>query len=611
MAFESSMTVPPIEPLTAREAEVFELLRSGLSNREISAKLAVSEQTVKFHLKNIFGKLGASGRTHAVAIAARWASGEGGSKLADDPLAERKAMEPALSPLAYARRTRRLYGDREAVIDGDQVFTYEQFFQRCDRGSAALQHLGVKPGDHVATLAFDTHTHIEQFFAVPQMGAVILPINHGLSDEDIVALLEHSDASVLMVGAEFLQRIDAIRHKLGKLRHFISFDGQCDGWLEHAALMASAASFVAHDVGEHDALAISYTSGTTLAPLGAMVSHRNAWMNVAACMLHWPLKAADRYLWMVPLSHGNGWGFVWTVTAAGAVHVCTRRFSLEVLGAEIARQRISVLCAGRSALQAISHLADDTGQQMPRGIRVLTAGASPAAATIERIESRLGWELTHAYGLSETAVFISFRNGEGMEDQWTPTELASWKAGQGVEPNTSCELRVVDEEGVDVPRDGATLGEIVMRGSSLMLGYYKNPQATRRAFAGGWFHTGDAAVMHRDGSIAIRDRFKDIIISGDQLIASIEVENALLRHPMVREVAVVGRPDDALGEAVHALVILKAGASTSIDALHETASTHLAAFKCPQQIEIVQSLPRTGSGKVIKRLLRQAGKKEG
>lgn len=600
--------MPPrsFEALTGRESDVFEALRRGLSNKAIARSLGLSEPTVKFHLKNLYSKIGASGRVQALLIAQHQ-----GGPIADrdQPSLEtiRRQMEPALTPLSLLQRASRLYGEREAAVDDGRRFTYTQFLERCQRGAAGLAALGLSPGDRVATIAVNSHSHLEQFFAVPMAGGVIVPINYRLSADEIAGLIQHSGARFVIATREFLPILDRIRPGLAGVAHFISLDGPWSGWHDHSALLArKPPGSESAPLGENDLLAINYTSGTISAPRGVMVSHRNAWMNTIGCLLHWPLAPSDRFLWTLPLSHGNGWGFVWTVTAAGATHVCDRSGDTESLLHQIVDERVTALCAGRSALLALASLTDEAAARLPKAVRVLTAGGAPGIATLERVESRLGWSVSHAYGLTETAVFVAFRgppaDGKTLD---TAQARARWNVVQGGDLFTSGEVRVVDEEGVDVPRDGFTLGEVVTRGPSLMLGYYKDPEATRRALMGGWFHTGDAGVVHADGSLEVRDRIKDIIISDDQLLAPADIENVLMEHAAVQEAAVVGREDRLLGEAIHAYVVLRADQTTTSDDLIQWAAGRLAPFKRPHRLHIVADLPRTGSGKVMKRRLRE------
>ncbi|MCX5765822.1 MAG: long-chain-fatty-acid--CoA ligase [Gemmatimonadetes bacterium] len=514
-------------------------------------------------------------------------------------------MQTALTPLEFARRARSLYGDREAVVDGDQRWTYAQFFDRCDRWSSALQRLDVAPGDRVAYIAPNTHAQLEGFYGVPQVGAVVVPLNFRLLPADWVYMVNHSGSRVLCVHAEFLDLVNAVRHEMPAVEHFVALEGNAPGWLQYEQLLAEATvEYARHDVSEHELLTINYTSGTTSKPKGVMITHRNAWMNAVGTLVHHSMTCDDRYLWTLPMFHANGWTFVWIATAAGAAHVCVRKVDAPTVYRLMQAERTTMLCAAPTVLIMIASAPDALRASAPRGIRVLTAGAPPAAHTIERIEEELGWTITHVYGLTETAPLISVCEPRAAHAGLPVAERAKIKARQGVELITSGELRVVDEAGRDVPRDGVTVGEIVVRGNVVMEGYYRDPDATARAFEGGFFHSGDAAVVHPDGYMDIRDRLKDVIISGGENISSVEVEGVLLRHSAIQEVAVVGLPHDKWGEAPHAFVVLKPDATLTEEELRTFARERLAGFKVPKGMTVVAELPKTATGKIQKYVLR-------
>jgi fatty-acyl-CoA synthase len=514
-------------------------------------------------------------------------------------------METPLTPLEFARRTRALYADREAVVDGALRLTYAQFFARCDKWSAALQRLGVAKGDRVAYIAPNTHGQLESFYAVPQIGAVLVPINYRLSVDEFVYIIGHSGASVVCAHADYLDVLDRVRDQLTTVRHFVALEGAAARWMDYETLVAEApASFDRPSVDETDLLTINYTSGTTSRPKGVMITHRNAYMNVVGTLLHVPMRMTDRYLWTLPMFHANGWGYTWTVTAVGGAHVCLRKVDPVAVFDLITREGITLLCAAPTVLIGVANAPGDVRAGAPTGVRVVTAGAPPAAATIERIEGELGWTILHVYGLTETAPFITVCEAKPEHDALSGRERAVIKARQGVELLTSGDLRVVDEEGRDVPRDGATVGEIVVRGNVVMKGYYNDPDATAAALRGGYFHSGDAAVVHPDGYVDIRDRLKDVIISGGENISSVEVEGVLLRHPAVQEAAVVGLPDVKWGEAPHAFVVLKPGASATAEELRGFTRERLAHFKTPHTFTFVADLPKTATGKIQKFVLR-------
>jgi len=514
-------------------------------------------------------------------------------------------MELPLTPLAFARRSRALYPQREAVVDGARRLTYEAFFQRCDRWASRLQQFGVRPGDRVAYIAPNISGLLEAFYAVPQIGAVLVPINYRLTAGDFEYIVNHSGARVVCAAAEHLAALDGIRASLPNVRQFVALDGAREGWLDYDDLVEqSTGQYERPEIAEGDLLTINYTSGTTARPKGVMMTHRNAYMNVLGTLAHVHMTAAERYLWTLPMFHCNGWTFVWIVTAVGGAHLCLRRVEPDQVFALCRDERATMLCAAPTVLIRLANAPEELRHGVRPGIRVLTAGAPPAAATISRIEGDLGWEILHVYGLTETSPFITVCEPRPEHAGLSAEARAAVKARQGVELFSSGELRVVDGAGREVPHDGLTVGEIVVRGNVVMKGYFNDPEATARAFAGGWFHTGDAAVVHADGYVEIRDRIKDIIISGGENISSVEVEAALLRHPAVQEVAVVGLPDEQWGETPHAFVVLKAGEAAGEADLRDFARGALAHFKVPRAFHFVDDLPRTATGKIQKYVLR-------
>lgn len=514
-------------------------------------------------------------------------------------------METILSPLEFFRRARKLHPQREAVVDGALRLTYTQFGERCDRWSTALSKLGVKPGDRVGTIAPNTHEHLEQYYAVPQLGAVLVPMNYRLTADDFIYLANHSGSKVLCVHPDYFALVDSVRSQMTTVEHFVGIGGKKEGWLDYEALLAAASpDFPKHELAETDLLTINYTSGTTSRPKGVMITHRNAWTNSVGVLVHWNMVPSDRYLWTLPMFHANGWTFTWTVTAVGGAHICLPKVEAALIYEAINGEKVTHLCAAPTVLIAIANGPEEKRKAVRRGVKVFTAGAPPAAATIERMEGELGWEITQVYGLTETAPFISICEPLPAHGELSAGERAKIKARQGVELITSGELDVVDEEMKPVPHDGATLGEIVARGNVVMKGYYNDPEATAKAFAGGWFHSGDAAIVYPDGYIEIRDRFKDVIISGGENISSIEVEGALLRHPAVLEVAVVGMPHEKWGESPNAFIVTHAGKTATPEELKAFCRENLAHFKVPTAFHFVKELPKTATGKIQKFVLR-------
>ena len=514
-------------------------------------------------------------------------------------------MEVPLTPLEFARRARKLYSDREALVDGALRLNYGHFFERCDRWSSVLQQLGVQQGDRIAYIAPNTHAQLESFYAVPQIGAVLVPINYRLISSDFAYILNHSGARVVCAHSDYLEEVDRIRAMVPKVEHFVALEKPSDGWHDYEALLASSSfQYRAPSMQEGDLLSINYTSGTTATPKGVMITHRNAYINIVGTLIHFPMSPADRYLWTVPMFHANGWTFVWTVTAVGGTHICLRKVEPDAVFQKIRQESVTVLCAAPTVLISMGNTPQEKQQNLPRGVRVLTAGAPPAAATIERIEETLGWEVTQLYGLTETSPFITICEPRPEHRLLPLDKRALLKARQGVELITSGDLRVVDETGNDVANDGESIGEIVAQGNAVMKGYFLDDEGTAAAIRGGWFHSGDAAVVHPDGYVEIRDRIKDVIISGGENISSVEVEGVLLRHPAILEVAVVGLPHEKWGEAPHAFVVLKPGASVTESDVQEFARAHMAHFKAPKGVTFLAELPKTATGKIQKYLLR-------
>jgi fatty-acyl-CoA synthase len=433
-----------------------------------------------------------------------------------------------------------------------------------------------------------------------------VPINYRLTADDFAYLINHSGARVVCADCDYMDAVDRIRPQLREVEQYIALNGEREGWLNYESLLqAFSPRFTAADVRESDLLTINYTRGTSGKPKGVMITHRNAYMNVVGTLVHVPMSTSDRYLWTLPMFHANGWTFVWTVTAVGAAHICMRKAHPQTIVERMVRDRVNLLCAAPTVLLFLVNCPAEMRSQLPLGVRVLTAGAPPAAATIERIEGEFGWSLTHVYGLTETSPFITICEPRPEHASLDPRKRAAVKARQGVELITSGELRVVDESGKQVPNDGETLGEIVARGNVIMQGYYNDPDATAQAMRDGWFHSGDAAVVHPDGYVEIRDRMKDVIISGGENISSIEVEGALLRHPAIQELAVVGVPHERWGEVPEAFVVLRSDASASESELRDFAREALAHFKVPHRFTFVEELPKTATGKIQKYILRR------
>ncbi|MCB1887165.1 MAG: AMP-binding protein [Rhodocyclaceae bacterium] len=515
------------------------------------------------------------------------------------------SFEP-LTPSAYLARSALVHGDRIGVVDGAQRFTYAEFHQRCLRFSGALKALGVAPGDRVAVLAGNTHVMLAAHYAVPFAGAVLVALNTRITASDVAYILDHAGCSALIYDHALREVAEAALAEAGGERLALCCGGPDDA-LE--GRIAEAAPWCAEVEDERGLLAINYTSGTTARPKGVMYHHRGAYLQALAMAHHMGLDADSVYLWTLPMFHCNGWCFPWAVTAAGGTHLCLPRLEPALIWQHMHESGVTHLCAAPTVLTMTIWDAASSRGRPPRPVRIATGGAPPTPALLERL-AELGMEITHLYGLTETygpSVLCEWRS------DWSRLsipEQARLKARQGVGNVISQRVRVVDAEGADVPADAETMGEIAIRGNNVMLGYYRDEAATRKACPDGWFRTGDLGVMHPDGYIALRDRAKDIIISGGENISSVEVEQALAAHPAVMEAAVVAAPDERWGEVPVAYVHLVDDTSVSAEALIAHVRERLARFKAPKRI-VFGSLPKTATGKVQKNVLRAIERGEG
>ncbi len=508
----------------------------------------------------------------------------------------------ALTPTAFLRRSALVFADKTAVIDGEERWTYAELHDRCLRLAGALRNAGVMPGERVAVLAPNTHMLLEAHYGVPFAGAVLVALNVRLTAADLSYIIEHSDAQMLVYDAEFEETARAIsltatrKLKLVRVGH-----GSSD---QYEKFLAAATPLTEPVTDERSLLSINYTSGTTGKPKGVMYHHRGAYLQALAMALHGALNESSVFLWTLPMFHCNGWCFTWAVTAAGGTHLCLRKADPALIWQYLRDTGVTQLCAAPTILIMLAW--HETAQPLPRTVNVSTGGAPPTPALLARM-AELNINMTHLYGLTETfgpAVICEWRRDWLL---WPAAQQAHIKARQGVGNVVAQTLRVVDAQGGDVPQDGATLGEIALRGNNVMLGYYRDDEATAKAAPDGWFRTGDLAVMHADGYIEIKDRAKDIIISGGENIASVEVERTLSAHPAVLEAAVVAAPDEKWGEVPVAFVTLKPGMTLEAAALIAYAREHMAHFKAPKKI-VFGDLPKNATGKIQKFVLRDMAK---
>ncbi|MBS0327405.1 MAG: AMP-binding protein [Proteobacteria bacterium] len=497
-----------------------------------------------------------------------------------------------------------VYGDRVAVADGATTFTWAGFRERCLKFAGALKRAGIAPGDRVALLAPNSETLLAAHHAVPWSGAVLVALNTRITAADVAWILGHSGARLLIHDAMFAATAAEAVAKTHPTVERWQAGGAADVVEER---IAAAAPFRHPVDDERSMLAIDYTSGTTGPPKGVMYHHRGAYLQALAMAFQMRLDSDSVYLWTLPMFHCNGWCFPWAVTAAGARHVCLQRVDAESIWRHLDHSGITHFCAAPTLLTMA--VWDPDAHPLGRTVRIATGGAPPTPALLERLAT-LGMDITHLYGLTETygpSVICDWKS------EWNALPLAEQariKARQGVANVIGEPLRVVDRDGVDVPADGNAMGEIAIRGNNVMLGYYRNDVATREACPDGWFRTGDLGVMHADGYIELRDRAKDIIISGGENIASVEVEQAINSHPAVLEVGVVAGPDEKWGEIPVAWVALKEGASVTEREIIDHVRARIARFKAPRKV-IFGPLPKTATGKVQKNVLRDRLRKPG
>ncbi len=529
-----------------------------------------------------------------------------------DALPRNAANHQPLTPLGFLQWAAAVYPERAALLHGDRSQSWRVTDERCRRMAAALAAWGVRRGDVVAVLAPNTPALYEAHFGVPMAGAVLNALNTRLDARTLAFILEHGGATVLLYDSEYAA---LVREVLGHLRapprtvriedseyagpHGDLGDAEYEAWL--AAQPADAPWEGPPD--EWDNLCLNYTSGTTGNPKGVLYHHRGAYLHATGNVLACGMPPHAVYLWTLPMFHCNGWCFPWTLAALAGTSVCLRRVEPAAIFEAIRRHQVGFFCAAPVVLNMLVNAPADVRHRATHRVQAMTGGAAPPAAIIEAME-QLGIGVTHLYGLTETyGPSISCAWHEEWDDL-PLAERAALKARIGVRKLNVEAVQVMDAAMRPVPADGVTLGEIMLRGNTLMKGYLRNPDATAEAFAGGWFHSGDLAVVHPDGYIEIKDRAKDIIISGGENISTVEIESVLYRHPDVLEAAVVARPDAVWGETPCAFVTLKEGASRSADELIAYCREHLARFKTPRTV-VFGALPKTSTGKIQKFVLRE------
>src|SRR6266511_4737765 len=518
-------------------------------------------------------------------------------------------FEPLL-PWMFLRRAARLFPDKIAVVDGERRYTYRTLAARVNRLSNALRRMGVDKGDKVVVLSPNSHRMLEAFFAVPQLGAILTPLNYRLTTPEFAYILEHSETKVVLVDWEYAPQLAPIVDTLKSVQHYILLRDTekptpaLPAQNYEDVLAAASPEFPQPvDVAETEVATLNYTSGTTARPKGVMLSHRACVTAAINFIVSLSVRPTDAYLHTLPMFHANGWGGIWALAGLGGTQVCLRRVEAQTVFDLMQREGVTLACAAPTVLVTLANFPRARDYRLAPGIRIGTGGAAPAAAVLRNMEA-LGIEVVHLYGLTETGPFLTSCE---WQPAWNELDVATryrLKARQGI-AQLLTDVRVMDEQMQEVPWDGTTVGEIVARGNNVMEGYYKQPEDTARAMRGGWFHSGDLAVVHPDGYIEVVDRAKDVIVSGGENISSVEVESMLYEHPAVLEVAVVGVLDSRWGEVPKALVVLKPNQCANEQELITFCRDRMAHFKAPKSVEFVEVLPKTATGKVQKFALRE------
>lgn len=536
-------------------------------------------------------------------------------------LGQRPANHVPLTPLSFLRRSAAVFPNKKAVIHGKHSWTYAEFYQRCQRLASAISGAGVKPGQTVSILAPNVPVLLEAHYGVAMAGAVLNAINTRLDAKSIAFILNHAEAKLLITDSEYLDVITEATETADWTDNVVQYnDPQHEGsalagdqrieTIDYEAFLAgSNENYVWQSPSdEWNALSLNYTSGTTGDPKGVVYSHRGAYLNSLGNVLAFGLDTRSVYLWTLPMFHCNGWTYTWAVTAASGTHVCLRKVERHQVFSLIRDHGVTHMCGAPIILNMLADNAAETQARLPHPVRVATGGAAPPTSIIRALE-QLGFDVTHLYGLTESygpaTVCV-------WQDDWSELDFqkrGALMARQGINHVTVDDVIVADPKTLEeIPRDGKAMGEIMLRGNTVMKGYLKNNVATEESLRDGWFRTGDLAVWHDDGYIEIKDRSKDIIISGGENISSLEIEEAIYSHPGVLEAAVVARPDDKWGETPCAFVTTREGASLTESEIVNWCRDRIARFKAPRTV-LFEELPKTSTGKIQKHLLRNRAKK--
>ncbi|MBV1789227.1 acyl-CoA synthetase [Marinobacterium sp. D7] len=531
----------------------------------------------------------------------------------DQQLDQNSANYATLTPVSFLERSAQVYPKRTAIVHGTLRRSWLETWQRCRRMASALQGLGIKAGETVSIIAPNIPEHYEAHFAVPMSGAVLNSINTRLDPEAVAFIMEHAETRVLLVDREFSTVVSRALKLMPRKPIVIDIDdpqyegGELIGQMSYEALLAKGDEQFTYTPPDDEwrAISLNYTSGTTGNPKGVVYHHRGAYLNALSNIVSWGMTEKPVYLWTLPMFHCNGWCFPWALAAVSGTNVCLRQVRVEPIFELIRNERVDHFCGAPIVLNMLNGGPQELKVGIDHKVKVMTAGAAPPASVIEGMEE-LGFSVTHVYGLTETYGPSVVCAWKGEWDELSLTERARLKSRQGVKAPMLDGLMVADPVTLEpVPADGVTIGEIMMRGNLVMSGYLKNPSASQEAFEGGWFHSGDLAVCHPDHYIEIKDRSKDVIISGGENISSIEVEDILYRHPKVREAAVVARPDEKWGETPCAFI--DASGEVTAEEIIEFCRANMAHFKVPKTV-IFGELPKTSTGKIQKFMLRNRTK---